>query len=109
MSKLFVLATISAAALWSLLVWAAGSVLESSAEFLSSQAAAWRFHEPEAELALAAATAAFSQWGSALLWVVWGAGILGLVVCASVSAMIYRALRSLFGRWWPGPESAPQA
>jgi hypothetical protein len=109
MNKLFALATIAAALLWSLFVWGTGVLLGGSAEFLAAQAAAWGVYEPEVELAVATATAAFTQWGAPLLWIVWGAGLLGLLVCAALAAMLAGALRSAIGRWWPRPAAAPQA
>jgi hypothetical protein len=109
MNKLFALATIAAALLWSLFVWGTGVLLGGSAEFLAAQAAAWGVYEPEVELAVATATAAFTQWGAPLLWIVWGAGLLGLLVCAALAAMLAGALRSAFGRWGSRPVAAPQA
>jgi hypothetical protein len=109
MNKLFALATIAAALLWSLFVWGTGVLLGGSAEFLAAQAAAWGVYEPEVELAVATATAAFTQWGAPLLWIVWGAGLLGLLVCAALAAMLAGALRSALGRWGARPAASPQA
>lgn len=112
MNKLFAIATIAAALLWSLFVWGTGALLGGSAEFLAAQAAAWGAYDPEVELAVATATAAFTQWGAPLLWIVWGAGVLGLVVCAALAAMLGQALRSAWAAWTnrrAGAGMAPQA
>ena len=94
MNKLFALATIAAALLWSIFVWGSGVLLGGSAEFLAAQAAAWGAYDPEVELAVATATAAFTQWGAPLLWIVWGAGLLGLLACAALTALLMQGLRS---------------
>lgn len=109
MNKLFALATLAAALLWSLFVWGSGVLLGGSADFLAAQAAAWGVYEPEFELAVATANEAFARWGAALLWIVWGAGLLGLLVCAALAAMLAGALRSAAARWWARPAAAPQA
>ena len=109
MNKLFALATLAAALLWALLVWGTGVLLGGSADFLAAQAAAWGAHDPEIELAAATATAAFTRWGTPLLWTVWAAGLLGLGGCAALAALLAGALRSAFGHWWPRPAAAPQA
>lgn len=97
MNKLFAIAMIAAAALWSLFVWGTGALLGGSAEFLAAQAAAWGAHEPEIELAVTTATAAFTQWGAPLLWIVWGAGLLGLLCGAALAALAVQGLRSAWG------------
>ncbi len=94
MNKLFALATLAAALLWSLLVWSTGMLLGGSADFLAAQAAAWSVYEPEFELAVATANAAFARWGAALLWIVWGSGLLGLLACAALTALLAHGLRS---------------
>lgn len=99
MNKLFIVATVCALALWSLLVWSGSLLLTGSADFLGAQAAAWSVHEPEFELALNTATAALTHWGTPLLWLVWTAGALGLVACAAVVAMAARAVASVAQRW----------
>lgn len=112
MIKLFAIATIAAALLWSLFVWGAGALLGGSADFLAAQAAAWGAYEPEVELAVATATAAFTQWGAPLLWIVWGAGLLGLLLCAALAAMLAGALRAAVAAWQQrrvGGAVAPQA
>ena len=58
---------------------------------------------------IATATAAFTQWGAPLPWIVWGAGLLGLLVCTALAAMCAGGLRSAAARWWPRPAAAPQA
>jgi hypothetical protein len=109
MNKLFALATLAAAALWSLFVWGSGVLIGGSADFLAAQAAAWGVYEPEFELMIGTATEAFARWGAALLWIVWGAGLLGLLLCAALAALLAGALRSAITRRGWRPAASPQA